>query len=302
MKKLLARLAAGLRPTLAKVAFAVLVAVLSALVVRGVTGDNESKQRTAAPATRESRSDRDADGTPDASDKCPTEPGHAPTGCPDADRDGVVDTTDACPDARGELPDGCPDTDNDGILDTADACPDAAGEGPAGCPDADGDGVADSTDRCPDTSGALASGCPKPPAAEFRTVNLATLLNRDTHVKGIGTTLFRYAWKGQTDVNFGTRVGSTMLQRNKTTCRSITLRGGSIDYYGNGHVRPELVVQREGRPQYTHVFTAGEVAYLPTLALSPGRGVIIKVRTTRPEESLAHTYLNGTAQCSTNRG
>jgi hypothetical protein len=143
---------------------------------------------------------------------------------------------------------------------------------------------------------------PSKPAPEFRTISLATLLNRDTHAKGIGGTLFRYAWKGQTDVNFGTPISTPMFRRNRTTCRSITLRGGSLKAYSQTRPRPELVVQREGRSQYTYRFTAGQVVNLPTLALSPGRAVVIKVRPTRHDDDLALIYLNGTAQCRTRHG
>ncbi len=85
--------------------------------------------------------DTDADGVPDAQDRCPVEPQgsaadpHLP-GCPlrDGDGDGVLDDQDMCPGApSGPHPDpqrlGCPslDTDGDGIADGNDACPDVPG-------------------------------------------------------------------------------------------------------------------------------------------------------------------------------
>jgi outer membrane protein OmpA-like peptidoglycan-associated protein len=106
--------------------------------------------------------DRDKDGVPDATDKCPDEPGpRENSGCPDKDRDkdGVVDRKDKCPDVAG-LPElqGCPvaDQDKDGIPDDKDKCPTEAEdkdgfEDADGCPDPDNDkdGIADVNDKCP---------------------------------------------------------------------------------------------------------------------------------------------------------
>lgn len=81
--------------------------------------------------------DRDQDGIPDGSDKCPTAA---------EDFDGFEDT------------DGCPDTDNDGdgILDVKDECANRAEDFDGfqdadGCPDVDndGDGILDADDKCP---------------------------------------------------------------------------------------------------------------------------------------------------------
>jgi hypothetical protein len=52
--------------------------------------------------------DSDGDGVPDGSDRCPSEPGPAPSGCPDADGDGVPDNVDLCPDEPGNGANGCP--------------------------------------------------------------------------------------------------------------------------------------------------------------------------------------------------
>lgn len=99
--------------------------------------------------------DTDADGIPDNADKCPTQIGVAPDGCPpDTDKDGVADITDQCPNEAGPAPTGCPppkDTDNDGVVDTADACPTQAGTLANGCPDPDPDhdGVTVEHDKCP---------------------------------------------------------------------------------------------------------------------------------------------------------
>jgi hypothetical protein len=66
-------------------------------------------------------SDRDADGIPDAEDKCPDLRGLAALqGCPDRDGDGIADADDKCPDVVGIARyQGCPvpDTDNDGVND-----------------------------------------------------------------------------------------------------------------------------------------------------------------------------------------
>jgi formylglycine-generating enzyme required for sulfatase activity len=116
--------------------------------------------------TQNTAPDRDADGTPDASDQCPDEYGLASTlGCPDADEDGVPDKSDRCKYLRGEKKwQGCPDSDADGIPDHEDPCPNLRGPiGGNGCPtaDRDGDGVPDSGDACPDQAGpARFRGCP----------------------------------------------------------------------------------------------------------------------------------------------
>lgn len=110
----------------------------------------------AAPA------DTDKDGTPDASDKCPTQPGPAAAGgCPDADNDGIDDTKDACKDEAGPAAtQGCPDYDNDGFADKDDECPTEAGM-LKGCPDTDSDGIADNKDKCPKEAGTPENnGCP----------------------------------------------------------------------------------------------------------------------------------------------
>src|SRR5882724_5397470 len=106
--------------------------------------------------------DRDKDGIPDATDKCPDEAGpRENSGCPDQDRDkdGVIDRKDKCPDVAGPPErQGCPvaDQDKDGIPDDKDKCPTEAEdkdgfEDADGCPDPDNDkdGIADVNDKCP---------------------------------------------------------------------------------------------------------------------------------------------------------
>jgi len=52
--------------------------------------------------------DDDADGIANADDKCPSDAGPAPSGCPDTDGDGVADPFDLCPNERGNGAEGCP--------------------------------------------------------------------------------------------------------------------------------------------------------------------------------------------------
>jgi OmpA-OmpF porin, OOP family len=130
--------------------------------------------------------DRDGDGYPDPSDKCPNDPENFNTwkdedGCPDdpdTDGDGVADSIDACvlepEDKDGYLDeDGCPEPDNDldGLLDANDKCPLEA-EDPDGYEDADGcpendndkDTVLDVQDQCPNEIGSTKAeplGCPE---------------------------------------------------------------------------------------------------------------------------------------------
>jgi len=116
--------------------------------------------------------DRDADGTPDASDGCAddalkTAPGLCGCGTPDTNTDGdaVVDCMDGCPsdNLKSEpLVCGCgflesfEDQDGDGLSDCYDACPtDPAKQRPllCGCgvveTDTDGDTAPDCQDECP---------------------------------------------------------------------------------------------------------------------------------------------------------
>ncbi len=114
--------------------------------------------------------DKDADGTPDKTDKCPDIAGPVKLlGCPDTDNDGITDSEDKCPGEAGPADNnGCPytDKDGDGVLDKNDKCPDIAG--PAdneGCPypDTDQDQILDKDDKCPDIAGlARYQGCPIP--------------------------------------------------------------------------------------------------------------------------------------------
>ena len=114
--------------------------------------------------------DTDNDGLPDGEDKCPGEAGPVENkGCPylDKDNDGVPDKDDKCPDTAGPKENaGCPypDTDKDGTVDKDDKCPEQAGlERYQGCPipDTDGDGINDEEDKCPDVKGIAAmNGCP----------------------------------------------------------------------------------------------------------------------------------------------
>lgn len=101
--------------------------------------DPESECPPAVPV------DSDGDGFLDTEDRCPTEEGVAPDGCPvpgDQDADGFLDEDDACPQQPGIAPDGCPDpdADEDGIPVPTDACPDEPEnrngfEDDDGCPD-----------------------------------------------------------------------------------------------------------------------------------------------------------------------
>jgi outer membrane protein OmpA-like peptidoglycan-associated protein len=94
----------------------------------------------------------------------------------DRDGDGVPDGSDRCPDVPAPgTADGCPtagDSDGDGIPDGEDKCPLLAGTAELdGCPDGDGDGIPDNEDGCPTRAGtAENNGCPvdNPPYALLR--------------------------------------------------------------------------------------------------------------------------------------
>ena len=127
--------------------------------------------------------DKDNDGTPDNSDKCPDVAGSAKyNGCPvpDSDGDGLNDEKDKCPNVPGTSKyQGCPvpDTDGDGINDDNDKC--IAIKGLAryqGCPvpDSDNDGVNDEEDKCPSVAGTADNmGCPEIKEEVIEKVNYA---------------------------------------------------------------------------------------------------------------------------------
>ncbi len=125
--------------------------------------------------------DRDGDGVPDSTDRCPDTPGLvALKGCPDRDGDGIADIDDKCPDVFGYARyQGCPipDTDKDGINDEDDKCPTVPGLARyQGCPipDTDGDGVNDEEDKCINEKGPASNfGCPLINEEIIRKVDLA---------------------------------------------------------------------------------------------------------------------------------
>ena len=125
--------------------------------------------------------DRDNDGIPDATDKCPDVAGTAAlSGCPDKDGDGITDADDKCPDVAGLAKyQGCPipDTDGDGVNDEEDKCVSEKGFARyQGCPipDGDGDGINDEDDKCPTVKGTAAnSGCPEISKAVVDKINYA---------------------------------------------------------------------------------------------------------------------------------
>ena len=125
--------------------------------------------------------DRDFDGIPDSTDRCPDTPGLASLkGCPDRDGDGIADIDDKCPDVPGLARyQGCPipDRDKDGINDEVDKCPDVFGYARyQGCPipDTDKDGVNDEEDKCINEPGPASNfGCPLISETIINKVNLA---------------------------------------------------------------------------------------------------------------------------------
>ena len=123
--------------------------------------------------------DGDNDGTCDANDGCPNDPGKtAPGDCGcgiadvDTDNDGSADCIDGCPndpDKTAASDCGCgvadTDTDNDGTADCIDGCPNDPGKitaGICGCgvsdADSDNDGTLDCNDSCPNDPDKTAPG------------------------------------------------------------------------------------------------------------------------------------------------
>ena len=125
--------------------------------------------------------DRDNDGVPDSTDRCPDVAGLASLkGCPDRDGDGIADIDDKCPDVPGLARyQGCPipDTDKDGINDEEDKCPTVFGYARyQGCPipDTDKDGVNDEEDKCINEPGPASNfGCPLISEEIVKKINLA---------------------------------------------------------------------------------------------------------------------------------
>ncbi len=125
--------------------------------------------------------DRDNDGVPDSTDRCPDVAGLASLkGCPDRDGDGIADMDDKCPDVPGFARyEGCPipDTDKDGINDEVDKCPTVFGFARyQGCPipDTDKDGVNDEEDKCINEPGPASNfGCPLISEEIVKKINIA---------------------------------------------------------------------------------------------------------------------------------
>jgi L-ascorbate metabolism protein UlaG (beta-lactamase superfamily) len=136
-------------------------------------------EKTSGTCTAPPLPDRDADGSCDAIDGCPSDPTKtAPQVCgcgvpeTDSDGDGTPDCVDACPsDGNKTSPGACScgvadtDTDEDGVPDCQDACPGdvtKVGAGTCGCgtPDLDSDGdlTADCDDLCPSDPGKVSPG------------------------------------------------------------------------------------------------------------------------------------------------
>ena len=115
--------------------------LLASLFLVGCTAAPPIQAPEPKPMPQSALRDFDADGFMDPQDRCPSEAGVAPMGCPsDGDGDSVVDSKDACPKDPGSLKDGCPDADQDSIGDKVDSCPDKAEtlngySDPDGCPD-----------------------------------------------------------------------------------------------------------------------------------------------------------------------
>ncbi len=154
-------------------------------------GDTIIPEEVAAVVAPVIPDDRDEDGIPDKTDKCPDLAGIVLNeGCPaDADADGIYDGEDKCPNLVGPLSnDGCPlDGDDDGIFDKEDACPELMGVAENnGCPpDADGDGVYDVNDKCPEKAGkAENDGCPEIKLEEAERTLLATAMQNVEFVTG----------------------------------------------------------------------------------------------------------------------
>ncbi|MGH3735031.1 MAG: thrombospondin type 3 repeat-containing protein [Micromonosporaceae bacterium] len=73
-------------------------------LIVGVPSTTYTLTATLVPAS----GDSDGDGVSDGDDQCPSEPGPAPSGCPDTDGDGVPDIYDQCPNEPGNGATGCP--------------------------------------------------------------------------------------------------------------------------------------------------------------------------------------------------
>lgn len=134
----------------------------------------------APAAADQSPADPDGDGIRGPADRCPTQPGVDPHGCPPKDSDGdqVTDDKDRCPRQAGPIGNaGCPDTDldRDGVPDRSDQCKRRYGRAILkGCPapDGDADGIPDAKDRCKTKREVWNGvrdwdGCPDRPAARL---------------------------------------------------------------------------------------------------------------------------------------
>ena len=107
---------------------------------------------------------------------------------------------------------------------------------------------------------------------------------RKTIIKG---TVFRYAYKGD----------STILRRDNTSCRSVSLIVGykGASYYDAA----KITVVREGRVPYSFMVAPGTIHQKVTVPVSPGKLFVAKVARA---DFWGDVFVNGGADCSTATG
>jgi hypothetical protein len=144
-------------------------------------------------------------------------------------------------------------------------------------------------------------------------VPLANLLHPSqlrptTRTTTIGGTLFRYAWQGfvnNSADNFGSRPQiDIVLNRNSSSCKSITFSGGAEKENSvSADPMPEVDAFREGMSEVRLGVPLDSVATLSTVDLPLHRAFVIKVRTGNNGNSAGgNVWLNGYAYCYTKSG
>ena len=197
--------------------------------------------------------DSDADGVPDAQDKCPDTPRWVrpdANGCsPDSDGDGVDEARDSCPDTAAGTPvdaNGCPVTPGapaTGILPAQ-----AAG-------DDDRDGVADAQDACPNTTPRMdidEKGCLKPETVSLRNVHFdldSARLTGDGYIllRQVGASLkadpaMRLEVSGHADASGGDRYNTKLARQRAEVVRDF------LHYMGIDESRLQVRSYGESQP------------------------------------------------------
>lgn len=136
----------------------------------------------------------------------------------------------------------------------------------------------------------------------FRDYSLTTLLSHsNSHTMQLGSTLFRWAWHNYLEDS--SLAAQVVMNRDKTSCRSIRLSGGAVIQRNSGRrfPNPEIVILREGLSTVRFPIPERSVQRFPKVRLPTGRAFRVTVRATS-FGSITWIYLNGIGNCKSPTG